>query len=831
EARARSQATPLVQAALAHQATRTMQQHLALLADDTLSRVADSVGRVAAGDLQDRAAVITDLDREVIGHERIALPWLREPVQIGQPDLPDVDNFTTLPFWNFPSVTFCIPPNPVLQSLRLHAALNLHKIRTCRNIAGMQRELDLYAAPTDTVSGLPFAVDGRIALPGAGNLRPTMYRYSVLVERAKQIAQLAAQVEASMLSALEKRDAEGYTWLKAQQDLRLSASNVRLNDLRVTEAQAGVDLAQIQRERAQLQEDTYQSWIEAGLNQFENEMIDAYQQGAMARTLAAFFDAGVAMGQAAASAGMTGGGGAMIVAVMAQARYMAQAEAIQQEVRTQVAAVYASFERRKQEWQLQRALAQVDGRLAEQQIRLAEDHVRVVEQERSIAQMQADNARAAVDYLANKFTTVDLYDWMSRTLEQVYAFFLRQATSVARLAETQLAFERQEPVRGDIQDDYWTAPPEGLSSPAQAPDRKGLTGSARLLQDLYQLDQYAFDTAQRKLQITKTISLARLAPAEFQRFRETGLLPFATPMEMFDRDFPGHFMRLIRRVRTSVIALIPPTDGIHATLSAGGISRVVVGPQVFQTVTIRRDPETIALSSPVNASGLFELEPAPAEMYLPFEGHGVETTWEFRLPRPANQFDYHTIADVLVTIDYTALNSFDYRQQVIRQLKPSLQADRAFSFRTDFADAWYDLHNPELLQPDKQMVVSVRVERNDFPPNLDTIRIEQVLLAFARAGGLTEEIPVAHFTLTQAGGQLPVGGSAVTANGAISTRRGNAGSWAGMIGRPPFGVWELSLRTGDPNQDRRIQRWFKEEQIDDVLLVISYAGRTPDWPS
>jgi hypothetical protein len=42
-----------------------------------------------------------------------------------------------------------------------------------------------------------------------------------------------------------------------------------------------------------------------------------------------------------------------------------------------------------------------------------------------------------------------------------------------------------------------------------------------LLQDIYQLDQYAFDTNKRKLQLTKTISLARLSPAEFQRFRET----------------------------------------------------------------------------------------------------------------------------------------------------------------------------------------------------------------------------------------------------------------------------------------------------------------------
>lgn len=51
---------------------------------------------------------------------------------------------------------------------------------------------------------------------------------------------------------------------------------------------------------------------------------------------------------------------------------------------------------------------------------------------------------------------------------------------------------------------------------------------------------------------------------------------FETPMELFDRDFPGHYLRLIKCVRTSVIALIPATEGIHATLATTGLSRVVV---------------------------------------------------------------------------------------------------------------------------------------------------------------------------------------------------------------------------------------------------------------
>src|SRR5262249_33640604 len=146
----------------------------------------------------------------------------------------------------------------------------------------------------------------------------------------------------------------------------------------------------------------------------------------------------------------------------------------------------------------------------------AEDHARVANQERQIAQLQADHAQAVVDFLSNKFTNAELYDWMSNVLRGVYRYFLQQATSMAQAAGSQLSFELQAPTRTFIQNDYWDAPPGPGSNGGtpSAPDRQGLTGSARLLADIYQLDQYAFATNKRKLQLSRTISLAQLAPAE-----------------------------------------------------------------------------------------------------------------------------------------------------------------------------------------------------------------------------------------------------------------------------------------------------------------------------
>src|SRR5207247_7151388 len=168
----------------------------------------------------------------------------------------------------------------------------------------------------------------------------------------------------------------------------------------------------------------------------------------------------------------------------------------------------------------------------------------------------------------------------------------------------------------------------------------------------------------------------------------------------------------------------------RATMLTTGTSRVVIGGDIFQTVVVRHDPESVALSSPRDATGLFELDPQQ-DMLLPFEGLGVNTNWELRMPKAANLFDFSTIADVLITIEYTALNSFDYSQQVIQRLKPSLSAERPFSFREQFADQWYDLHNPD--QVATPMTVRFQTVRDDFPSNLEKLKIQQVALYFARA--------------------------------------------------------------------------------------------------
>uniref|UniRef100_UPI0021596A3E Tc toxin subunit A-related protein n=1 Tax=Enhygromyxa salina TaxID=215803 RepID=UPI0021596A3E len=63
--------------------------------------------------------------------------------------------------------------------------------------------------------------------------------------------------------------------------------------------------------------------------------------------------------------------------------------------------------------------------------------------------------------------------------------------------------------------------------------------------------------------------------------------------------------------------------------------------------------EAIATSTAVSDGGLFNLD-FRDERYLPFEYAGAVSEWKLSLPADARLFDYRTISDVVLHIDYSA---------------------------------------------------------------------------------------------------------------------------------------------------------------------------------
>ena len=734
------------------------------------------------------------------------------------------------------SFSFCIPQNPVISALLRRAENNLTKLRTCRNIAGFLRQVDPYGAPITIGNGMVSA-DGSL-FTGVVDAPPTPYRYATLIARAKELVNIAQQIEGGYQSALEASEREALSVLQAEQNIELAGTRVVLQELRINQANSQLGLANLQKGSAELREQTYGDWINAGKNEHEKNLLEAYREAGEAQQAAnaARTTAQIAGVTATAIENFGNSFGANTGFRLAQgaailAEGIANGYAINAQTRSQISSFEASFERRNNEWQLQQGLAGQDILIGDQQIQLARDGIAITQQERAIAELEQTHAANILQFLLSKTFTGDMYRWIASVLEGVYRYFLQEAASIARLAQQQLAFERQQGALKLIQSDYWNVPLDGTSQ-SDNTDRLGITGSARLLKDIYQLDQYAFETRQLKQSVSVTLDLAELFPFEFQQFRETGVLVFDTPQSLLERQFPGNYLCLTQQVTVSVVALIPPTYGILASLTSAGISQIVVGGDTFQAVTLRQLPERFALTSPTTTSGqILDLQPDTQTLQRPFEGTGFATQWQLLMPKASNIFDYNTIATVLFTVDFTALHSFDYEQQVIEQLDRNISANRAFRFRNEFADAWYDLSNPD--QTGMPMVVRFQTRRDDFPPNVRDLRIQHLILYFIRKDGETYEVPVRQLQFIEEGTLGASGGGAQTIDGVISTRRGNGASWLSMIGKSPFGEWELAFAdelSDTLSNGLRVRDLFSQDLIEDILLIITYKGTTPEHP-
>ena len=199
----------------------------------------------------------------------------------------------------------------------------------------------------------------------------------------------------------------------------------------------GIELANLQRGRAEIQFAYFDAQINGG--NLDSEIASGIFAGA--GSLGASIFSGVGTGAAIGSLGGPAGAaiGAGIGLLSGLGSLFGQ---------------IASHERRDREWRLNRNLAAQDEAIGDQQISIANDQVAVATQEQKIAHIQKDHAAATVQFLAGKFTNAELYEFMSEVLDGVYRFFLQQATAMAKLAENQLAFERQEPPQGFIQCDY-----------------------------------------------------------------------------------------------------------------------------------------------------------------------------------------------------------------------------------------------------------------------------------------------------------------------------------------------------------------------------------------
>jgi Tc toxin complex TcA C-terminal TcB-binding domain len=356
----------------------------------------------------------------------------------------------------------------------------------------------------------------------------------------------------------------------------------------------------------------------------------------------------------------------------------------------------AAHERRADEWVQQANAAarelvhsgrQIIGSLIAEQI---------ARHEYLTAQQQAANSSEVNDFLRSKFTNLDLQSWLAGEGSRLYYQWYRFAFDTAKKAERTMKLELRRPevdATDFIAFNYWDG------------GRKGLLAGEALAADVRRLEVAFHDNNRRELELTRHVSLRSLDPLALLRLKATGSATFTVPEWLFDRDYPGHYMRRIRQVSLSVPSVVGPFTPLPAQLSLRR-STIRVSPELADGTYARQGSDDkrfadsfgasdqIAVSGGTQDAGLFE-PGAHDERVLPFENAGAESTWLIELPSKLRSFDYSAISDVIVHLRYTARQGGkELGDTAVSELEAAMTAVASsqlamlFSLRYDFPTEW-----------------------------------------------------------------------------------------------------------------------------------------------
>ena len=546
---------------------------------------------------------------------------------------------------------FCIPPNQQLLSYWTTVADRLYKIRHCMNLQGQVVPLPLYPPPINPLLAAEMVAAGET--PSGLPAPAPIYRFAIYLQKAIELVNDVRSFGALILSALEKKDAEALAALRANQELNIQTLMLDVKTQQVTEASDQITALENQQVIAQIRVTFYSS--QQFTNIWETQALTLQAQAlvkhtqaipdditAMAANFVPTFTVGIAGMGGTPQASMSFGGGNLAGSANAEAS-MYRGEATQLSLQGGTIATLGGYQHRFEDWQLQANIAQAEITQIQSQITAANDRLTIANSELAIQNAQISNAQAISDFLTNKYTNADLYDWIVTQLTTVYTQAYQLAYGLAQQAQSTYQFELGRYQDTFLQPTYWDS------------QHRGLTSGESLLFDLRRMEVQYLATNARELELTKHISLAITQPMALVQLMETGICSIYLNEDLFDVDHPGNYFRRLRSVAITIPCIAGPYTGVNAnlTLTTAVLRTTSTLPQgKYAPATAQTPPTdfvtfsvvnpigaTIATSSGQNDAGLFEVN-LHDERWLPFEGQGAISAWTLELNPASNNFDF-----------------------------------------------------------------------------------------------------------------------------------------------------------------------------------------------
>ncbi|CAN5793682.1 hypothetical protein BH11BAC3_BH11BAC3_12890 [soil metagenome] len=639
---------------------------------------------------------------------------------------------------------FCIPHNEKLLGYWDIIENRLFNIRNCKNMQGVERQLALWEPPIDPALLVRAAAMGVDIADIISSLNePSLpYKYQTLLRTAQDVCNEVKALGSALLSALEKKDAEQLSRLRSTHELDMLQRVREIKEQQINESEVALEGLRQNKTSAVERYKRFQYLLrkeilipaEGQIVAADNGVIkypsanpqdengkfslsnNEYEQLLMLDkantfnvignsikvlssivhmlpnvTLVAAQFGGSNLGHAASAASDGFSIGSTIASHDAQR-----------------SSIMGGYERRFEEWTFQSNSVLHEIQQIDKQITASEIRVAITQNELKNHDRQIENTQEIDEWLRNKFTNAELYNWMQGQLFSMYKMAYTMALQLAKKTEKAYGYELgEDSLNKYIKPNYWDSM------------KKGLLSGELLSLDIKRMEIAYLEKNKREFEMTKHISAAMIQPLSILKLRETGSCDIDLPEELFDLDFPGHYFRRIKSVSISIPCVAGPYTSINATL------RLVKNEYRFKTTDptiyakLPDDPRFREISNPVTAittsssqndSGVFELN-FRDERYLPFEGAGAISTWRLELGSDIKlrQFDYNTISDIILHLKYTAREdsalkqpAMDNLNRIISDVAESKTFTRLLSFKNDFPDKFHLIKagNVKIIVPD-----------------------------------------------------------------------------------------------------------------------------------
>jgi hypothetical protein len=709
---------------------------------------------------------------------------------------------------------FCVPPNDDLAAYWDLIEDRLYKIRHGMDINGVRRQLSLFAPPIDPmllVEGTAAGLSLEDVLEStSGDLPP--YRFTYLIEKARQYAAQTQSFGGAVLSAIEKRDAQTLEVLRVTQQQNILAMTTSVKQADVDAAQNAVDTLNAQLDTAQFRHDYYEGLIQGGLNAWEMLELEARKTSAGVYIVSAVLNvlSGVLglIPQIGSPFSMNYGGDQTSKSSSGFGQGTRDIATVAETIAA-LTGLLGGHERRSDGWQHEvdmasKDMTQITTQLVGAKARLLGANKSLAIHNKSIAQNQQ-----VADFYTSRFSSIALYTWLATTLKATHRKGYTAAYGMAKLAEQAYRFERNDQTTLLLSEPYWIQ------------SKSGLLAGEMLLADLQNMERRFIETNYRTPEITQSFSMMQVAPAALLNLRQNASCSFDVPELCFDLFYPGQYCRKIKAVRLTIPCVTGPLTNVGATLTLTA-SKLRLTPKAgdgnFTPMQLKNNV-LIATSTAQNDTGVFEFS-FRDERYMPFEGAGAISTWKIDLPEGFRQFDYQTISDVILHISYTAEYDGKYRQVVeqkngsIAAALKSLPLARMFSLRQEFPTALNRLLHSG---PSTTVTLTISAMYLPFFVGSSPIQVTQASLLLRTAPSQT----VDNFTIT-------IDGTGVTGF-TMDPTLGNLWSSdvssvfaAGLFGDHAITVTNAGQLAPAASQTGVVQAAVDDTKLLDVMLYVQY---------